>query len=221
MIEDWCIGCGNCAVDCPYGNINIVPLSGLVQIDGQSSTGKQKAQPAPKATTCDLCVDYDEPNCVRACPHEAAMRVDPKEFFAHDLAGMQLAVTDRPVQQAEKAASMTETILLSNIGDLSALLPRLRVRSGPRPGRMLQLQFPSTSFGRGPENDYRLTEEEMASRQHCIIEGSEKRFLLRDLDSTNGTFVNGNRVEGEIELRPGDVIRIGKMEMEFLWSPGS
>ena len=221
VIEDWCIGCGNCAVDCPYGNINIVPISGLVQIDGQSSTAKQKAQPAPKATTCDLCVDYDEPNCVRACPHEAAMRVDPKEFFAHDLAGMQLAVTDRPVQQAERATPMTETILLTNIADLSALLPRLRVRSGPRPGRMLQLRFPATSFGRGPENDYRLTEEEMASRQHCVIEGSEKRFLLRDLGSTNGTFVNGNRVEGEIELRPGDVIRIGKMEMEFLWSPDS
>ena len=221
VIEDWCIGCGNCAVDCPYGNINIVPISGLVQIDGQSSIGTQKAQPVPKATTCDLCVDYDEPNCVRACSHEAAMRVDPKEFFAHDLAGMQLAVTDRPVQQAGQAAPITEPIPLTNITNLSTFGPRLRVRSGPRPGRMLQLRFPNTSFGRGPENDYRLTEEEMASRQHCVIEAREKRFLLREVDSTNGTFVNGNRVEGEIELRPGDVIRIGKMEMEFLWSPAS
>jgi len=82
VIEDWCIGCGNCATDCPYGNINVVQLD--------PSAGKQKAEPRPKAVVCDLCAEFPEPNCVRACPHDAAIRVEPKSFFARDLAGMQL-----------------------------------------------------------------------------------------------------------------------------------
>ena len=84
VIEDWCIGCGNCATDCPYGNINVV------QID--IAAGRQKAEPRPKAVVCDLCAEFPEPNCVRACPHDAAIRVEPKTFFARDLAGIQLAV---------------------------------------------------------------------------------------------------------------------------------
>jgi len=81
VIEDWCIGCSNCALDCPYGNINVT----------QVSQGR-KAEPRPKAVVCDLCVEFPEPNCVRACPHDAAIRVEPKQFFARDLAGMQLVV---------------------------------------------------------------------------------------------------------------------------------
>jgi Fe-S-cluster-containing hydrogenase component 2 len=44
-----------------------------------------------KATSCDLCHDLEEPSCVYACPHDAAHRVNPTEFFAkmlgQDLAG--------------------------------------------------------------------------------------------------------------------------------------
>ena len=81
VIEDWCIGCGNCAIDCPYGNINVVELA------TKSGRG-QKAEPKPKAVVCDLCVEYGEPNCVRACPHDAALRVEPKKFFARELEGI-------------------------------------------------------------------------------------------------------------------------------------
>jgi Fe-S-cluster-containing hydrogenase component 2 len=35
-----------------------------------------------KATSCDLCHDHAEPSCVYACPHDAAHRVNPTEFFA-------------------------------------------------------------------------------------------------------------------------------------------
>ena len=68
VIEDWCIGCGNCAIDCPYGNINVVQVT--------ETNRKQKAEAArPKAVVCDLCAEFPEPNCVRACPHDAAIRV--------------------------------------------------------------------------------------------------------------------------------------------------
>jgi CRP-like cAMP-binding protein/Fe-S-cluster-containing hydrogenase component 2 len=78
IIEDWCIGCGKCAENCPYGNINMHPFP-------TGELGPHPDNPArmvpiiqQKATTCDLCHDLGptaEPSCVYACPHDAAHRM--------------------------------------------------------------------------------------------------------------------------------------------------
>jgi CRP-like cAMP-binding protein/Fe-S-cluster-containing dehydrogenase component len=78
IIEDWCIGCGLCAKNCPYGNINMHPFT--VSVD--TGQGKNVAVVKQKATSCDLCTQHAEPSCVYACPHDAAHRVDPNEFFS-------------------------------------------------------------------------------------------------------------------------------------------
>ena len=80
IIEDWCIGCGLCANNCPYGNINMHPFD--VQVDDLADPGRKMAAIRTKATACNLCLDQDEPSCVYACPHDAAHRVNPREFFA-------------------------------------------------------------------------------------------------------------------------------------------
>jgi CRP-like cAMP-binding protein/Fe-S-cluster-containing hydrogenase component 2 len=80
IIEDWCIGCGLCADNCPYGNINMHPFDVFAEVPG--SPGKKKAMVKQKATSCDLCSEFAEPSCVYACPHDAAHRVDPRQFFA-------------------------------------------------------------------------------------------------------------------------------------------
>jgi CRP-like cAMP-binding protein len=80
IIEDWCIGCGLCARNCPYGNINLHPFE--VMADDPEHPGHRKASVKQKATSCDLCTHLKEPSCVYACPHDAAHRVDPKTFFA-------------------------------------------------------------------------------------------------------------------------------------------
>ncbi|MDQ1471275.1 MAG: hypothetical protein QOJ99_2755, partial [Bryobacterales bacterium] len=73
VIEDWCVGCGLCARNCPYGNITMHDMP---------DQGAQKAVVTNrKATACDLCADLPEPSCVYACPHDAAKRVDPNQFF--------------------------------------------------------------------------------------------------------------------------------------------
>ncbi len=82
VIEDWCIGCGLCAESCPYGNINMHPFT--LETDDPES-GQKKAVVREKATTCDLSADYREPACVYACPHNAAMRVNPNQFFGEKL----------------------------------------------------------------------------------------------------------------------------------------
>jgi CRP-like cAMP-binding protein/ferredoxin len=79
IIEDWCIGCGLCANNCPYGNINLHPFP--VELDDPDHPGRMIAATRQKATSCDLCHDHEEPSCVYACPHDAAHRVNPPEFF--------------------------------------------------------------------------------------------------------------------------------------------
>src|SRR5262249_6233406 len=163
--------------DCPYGNINVTDVSG--------GRGRHKAEPRPKAVVCDLCVEFSEPNCVRACPHDAAIRVEPKSFFARDLAGMQLVVptfTPAPLAPEEQPENI-ETRIYSNVGELLDMLPRLKVVSGPRAGSSLQLRFPVTTFGRGAGNDYRFADDTVMSRAQAQIECEGSRFILRDLNS--------------------------------------
>jgi Fe-S-cluster-containing hydrogenase component 2 len=79
IIEDWCIGCGLCANNCPYGNLTLHLFDANVPDPAQPSrTLKVKQR---KATGCDLCVEHAEPSCVYACPHDAALRVEPLTFF--------------------------------------------------------------------------------------------------------------------------------------------
>ena len=98
IIEDHCIGCGQCAEQCPYGNINMHPFDMKITDHATGQTHKEERR---KAAVCDLCTDmcideYDEPACVYACPHDAAHRVDGQRFFELQLLGNR-AAEDQPV----------------------------------------------------------------------------------------------------------------------------
>lgn len=78
-IEDYCIGCGLCASNCPYGNIN---MHGFQEQRDDPATGKKVAVVQQRATTCDLCQSIDgRPSCVYACPHDAAFRMTGPELL--------------------------------------------------------------------------------------------------------------------------------------------
>lgn len=89
IIEDWCIGCSKCAELCPFGNINMHPVELMEEVKAAQAAPADGAAPKPaaapkktfKAATCDLCTDLSMPSCVYACPHDAARRVDPTEYF--------------------------------------------------------------------------------------------------------------------------------------------
>lgn len=62
--------------------------------------------------------------------------------------------------------------------------------------------------------------EPLASRRHCVIEPHGRGFRVRDLGSSNGTFLNGARVRAG-EFRPGDVLKVGETELRLVEAGGS
>jgi len=77
VIEDWCIGCEICAKQCPYEAINMHPLAAGDKAEGETVDVSQQA------AVCDQCSSLNGvASCVYACPHDAAIRVDARSFFA-------------------------------------------------------------------------------------------------------------------------------------------
>lgn len=86
----------------------------------------------------------------------------------------------------------------------------LRVLAGPYQGRIFSFDQPDTFLiGRTDDSHLCLPEDRFFSRHHCLLEVNPPRCLMRDLGSTNGTFVNGQRVS-EASLKSGDRIQGGE-----------
>src|ERR1700722_6998476 len=73
---------------------------------------------------------------------------------------------------------------------------------------------PINSLGRHPNNSIQLLDK-IVSKEHCILEQREGQFILRDLGSLNGTYINGERVRGEQLLRHGDEITLGSTRARY------
>jgi hypothetical protein len=82
-------------------------------------------------------------------------------------------------------------------------------------GKVLTLDSAAASIGRGPQNDLPIPEDEFASAEHARFEPRRDGVWLEDLDSTNGTYVNGVKVSEPRRLVPGDVIRVGETDLRF------
>jgi serine/threonine-protein kinase len=90
----------------------------------------------------------------------------------------------------------------------------LRVVSGPHLGRTFAFEQHETFLiGRAETAHFCLPEDRFFSRNHCILEIAPPQIFLRDLGSTNGTFVNGHRVES-VYLKTGDRIQGGETVLE-------
>ncbi len=97
----------------------------------------------------------------------------------------------------------------------------LKVLSGSRTGEREQFEKAVVTFGRHPSCDFRFDADKDldVSARHAEIRSTDGRYVLRDTDSTNGTFVNGIRLDGDAPLSPGDVVGFGefgpKLEVRF------
>lgn len=90
---------------------------------------------------------------------------------------------------------------------------RLTFKSGPMKGERFAVKK-GVKVGRGPENDVTL-EDKQLSRIHCCFYTQGSTTYVADLDSTNGTRVNGETVLIRRPLLDGDVIQVGASEIHY------
>ena len=97
--------------------------------------------------------------------------------------------------------------------DESELNAFLVVLTGPDKGKRFGLR-PVSRIGRDLRLDIRPHDPEI-SRHHAVLTFDGQGFTAEDLGSTNGTFVNEEKVVGRRRLRPGDILRVGSSSMKF------
>ena len=84
-------------------------------------------------------------------------------------------------------------------------------------GPSIQIDKPILLFGRHEECDVQLNSKKV-SRRHCVLAQVNDYLVIRDLGSTNGVRINGERV-AEGKLRPGDELQIGNFKYQVCGDP--
>jgi hypothetical protein len=90
------------------------------------------------------------------------------------------------------------------------------VEGGPtsyQPGHSFPI-YGNATVGRGSDNTIVLSDS-FVSTSHAILSFRDGSWWLADLDARNGTWVNAERVKGEIRIHPGDLISIGQVKMKL------
>ena len=85
---------------------------------------------------------------------------------------------------------------------------QLVLRVGPSPGKVFPLLKNTLTIGRDINNEIVINDAEV-SRQHCRFQLFGDGYVVEDLGSTNGTWVNDNRISSPHQLRPGEILRLG------------
>jgi hypothetical protein len=92
--------------------------------------------------------------------------------------------------------------------------PQIEVISGAGSWRF-SLEADRTTVGKAAENDVALEHDPTASHLHAVLERFPAAWCVTDLGSSNGTWVNGERIWSAHRLRPGDEIRVGQTRLIF------
>jgi FHA domain-containing protein len=82
-------------------------------------------------------------------------------------------------------------------------------------GTDFELNSSQLTIGRGGQNDIPLPEDEYASARHARLEPRQDGVWVQDLGSTNGTYLNGMKLERPRRLTNGDIVRIGDTDLRF------
>jgi pSer/pThr/pTyr-binding forkhead associated (FHA) protein/Tfp pilus assembly protein PilF len=128
------------------------------------------------------------------------------------------AVAEKPkegtrLEEIDPERTVCRDKLPEDIGEdfQKAMLVALR---GPRQGETYRLNNSEFTIGRGEENQLTITDPSV-SLSHAVIIPQGELFLLKDLESKNGTLVNGKQIK-EKTLKMGDIIKIGPQELRFV-----
>lgn len=91
-------------------------------------------------------------------------------------------------------------------------MPKLVVLSQGLTGLSYELKVEKTTVGRVEDNSFQIAEPSVSSH-HCefLLKGND--VVVKDLNSTNGTFLNGQQITGEAVVKAGQIIRLGQVEV--------
>jgi len=147
-----------------------------------------------------------------ASPAPAPVAPPPAQALAPDSAMHRLSETMHgipvtPMPNIPRAAPVPRTAP-------GSVLATFLVRSGSLKGNRLQVKVPVVNIGRAEYNDIVIPDESV-STMHAKLQRREEIWVLSDNGSTNGTFVDGERLSGEIVLSPGALIRFGETAVMF------
>jgi hypothetical protein len=93
-------------------------------------------------------------------------------------------------------------------------MARLVILSEGLTGKAHELAVDRTTIGRVDDNTFPIPEGSVSSH-HCEILLRGDEVIVHDLNSTNGTFINGHQVTGEAPLKGGQILRLGQVEMRL------
>lgn len=125
-------------------------------------------------------------------------------------AGARLSDTMHGLPPSELPSAVTPTT--PTVAPLASFL----VRSGALKGKRFPVKVPIVNIGRADYNDIVLADPSV-STSHAKLQRREDVWVLSDAGSTNGTFVDNERVAGDVALGPGATLRFG--EVSVLWEP--
>ena len=89
------------------------------------------------------------------------------------------------------------------------------IQTGPNPGKVFLIQKAETAIGRDEKSDIFILDSGI-SRHHAVVSLQGPNYIIKDLGSTNGTFVNEQRLVAPRAIKPGDIILLGdKVRLVF------
>jgi len=92
-------------------------------------------------------------------------------------------------------------------------MPKLVVLSEGLTGRSYELKVEKTTIGRLDDNAFQIAEQSVSSH-HCEVLLKGDDVLIKDLNSTNGTYINGEKITEKV-LKPGQILRLGQIEVRL------
>jgi pSer/pThr/pTyr-binding forkhead associated (FHA) protein len=91
---------------------------------------------------------------------------------------------------------------------------KFKLLKGSHAGKEVKLPTPKCLIGRN-DDCHLKPQSEAVSRRHCVIITTDSEVMIRDLNSRNGTHVNGEKITGDTVLLNGDVVKVGPLEFEM------
>jgi pSer/pThr/pTyr-binding forkhead associated (FHA) protein len=126
-------------------------------------------------------------------------------------------IIDPAIQTGPPAAPLgpRKTVLLSDVARKTALVGWLVAMDGEQKGEDFRLRDGQNTVGSAPDSDIVLHDQTISAK-HASIRYKDGKFFLSDLDSSNGTFVNGlEECVARVELSDNDVLRLGGVTLKF------